>query len=319
MGSDPFHFDAAWLALREPVDHRSRPAALLPLLATAWRTHLWSQVLDLGSGTGSNLRYLGSRLPGGQDWTLVDHDRDLLNHPVGAGTPEPVRSVRRVHGRLADHGLAGVARAHLVTGSALLDLVSKDWLTRLVEACRSAGCGAHFALTYDGEIQWLEGAGHGGTGDPDLDPNDAQDDELLRLSVNAHQRGDKGLGPALGPTASGVADALFRAAGYRTWLLASPWRLGPEDGPLARALVDGWERAALELEVDGDPDRAHRIQAWAVRRRQTIDRGAFKLSVGHQDLLALPADPHPGDQKFPLPKGEGQEKFPLPLGEGKNG
>ena len=299
MGSDPFHFDAAWLALREPVDHRSRPAALLPLLATAWHTHHWSQVLDLGSGTGSNLRYLGSRLPGGQDWTLVDHDRDLLTHPVGAGTPEPVRSVRRVHGSLADDGLAAVARAHLVTGSALLDLVSKAGLRRLVEACRSAGCGVHFALTYDGEIQWFAGAGHGSTGDPDDDPDNDPDDELVRLSVNAHQRGDKGLGPAMGPTASGVADALFRAAGYQTWLLPSPWRLGPEDDRLARALVDGWEHAALEL--DGDPDNAHRIQAWAVRRRRTIDRGAFGLSVGHQDLLAVPADPHPA----PLPEGEG--------------
>ncbi len=302
MGSDPFNFDAAWLALREPVDHRSRPAALLPLLATAWRTHHWSQVLDLGSGTGSNLRYIGSRLPGGQEWTLVDHDRDLLNHPIGADAPEPIRSVRRVHGGLADRGLAAVARAHLVTGSALLDLVSREWLRRLVEACRSAGCGAHFALTYDGEIQWFKGAGHGGGADPDPDPDpdNDPDDELVRLSVNAHQRGDKGLGPALGPTASVVAEALFRAAGYRTWLLASPWHLGPEDGQLARKLIDGWERAALQL--DDDPDHACRIQAWAVRRRRTIDSGAFGLSVGHQDLLALPADPHPR----PLPRGEGE-------------
>ena len=87
--------------------------------------------------------------------------------------------------------------------------------------------------------------------------------------------------------------------GYRTWLLASPWRLGREDGQLAGILIDGWERAALQL--DDDPDHARRIQAWAVRRRRTIDSGALGLSVGHQDLLALPADPHPD----PLPKGEG--------------
>ena len=59
MGSDPFNFDAAWLALREPVDHRSRPAALLPLLATAWRTHHWSQFWISGAGPGRTSATLG--------------------------------------------------------------------------------------------------------------------------------------------------------------------------------------------------------------------------------------------------------------------
>ena len=284
-------FDPGWLELREPVDHRTRAGALLPLLETAWRDHGWSRILDLGSGAGSNLRYLGSRLPKPQDWTLVDHDADLLARAVALGAPTPVRSVRPVHGDLRDAGLAAVAEAHLVTGSALLDLVSREWLGRLVEACRSAGCGAHFALTYDGEIRWTAGDGHRRAGDLETDPADPgdstdPDDELIRNAVNAHQRGEKGLGPALGPTAGEVADALFRAVGYRTWRLSSPWRLGPDDARLAHRLVDGWESAALE--VDDDPERTSRIRAWAQRRRGVVDRGAFGLRVGHQDLLALP-------------------------------
>ena len=280
-------FDPVWLSLREPVDHRSRPAALLPLLESACRIHQWSKVMDLGSGTGSNLRYLGSKLPGSQDWTLVDHDADLLKHPSSVEAAERVRSVHWVQGDLVDQGLTVVAQAHLVTGSALLDLVSREWLERLVKACRSAGCAAHFALTYDGEIRWFAGVGDGSNGDPDVDP----DDELVRQAVNAHQRGDKGFGPALGPTAGLVAKALFQTAGYRTWLLPSPWRLHTEDSRLAQVLVNDWEKAALDM---NDVDHAHRIQAWADRRRGTIDRGVFSLNVGHQDLLALLADPSPG-------------------------
>ena len=34
-------FDPAWLALREPVDHRSRAAAALSLLASAWQAGGW--------------------------------------------------------------------------------------------------------------------------------------------------------------------------------------------------------------------------------------------------------------------------------------
>ncbi len=279
----PATFDADWLALREPTDHLSRAAALIPVLQAAWRSRRWSRILDLGSGTGSNLRYLGPRLSGPQDWTLLDHDPDLL---AQAGASPFVRIVNRVSGDLAAQGLAEVRDAHIVTGAALLDLVSKDWLRRLAKACRSSSSGAYFALTYNGEIQWSVGEGHGVQ---DEDP----DDTLIRQAVNAHQRGDKGLGPALGPMASQVAQAFFQAAGYRTWLMPSAWRLGAADAELARVLIDGWERAALELEArqaDDLADHARRVRVWAERRRQTIDSGDFVLTVGHMDLLALPIE-----------------------------
>lgn len=282
-------FDAGWLALREPVDHRSRAAAAVSLLARAWRQNGWSRVVDLGSGSGSNLRYLAPRLPGPQHWTLIDHDRDLL---AQASAPERVEDLTCVTADLAGGGLDAIAdcRAQLATGSALLDLVSSAWLNRLVDACRQAGCAAHFALSYDGSIQW-----HAAPDDPRA--ADDPDDGRVRRAVNAHQRRDKGFGAALGPMAGLVAETAFRAVGYRVWLLRSPWRLGPDDGPLARALVDGWEAAAVELAGAGD--KAGRgpagidpaaVRSWAARRRATIAGGAFGLTVGHVDLLALPPD-----------------------------
>ena len=276
-------FDPAWLALREPVDHRSRAAAAMSLLAPAWRAAGWSRVVDLGSGTGSNLRYLAPKLPGVRHWTLVDRDADLLARgavPAGA-------EVTRFVGDLAAAGLDAVGKsdADLVTGSALLDLVSKGWLGALAGACRDADCAALFALTYDGGIQWQAAA-------DDARPADDPDDALVRRAVNSHQRRDKGLGPALGPLAGLTAETLFRAAGYRVWLFPSPWRLGPDDEALAHALVDGWESAAAEELQDAPGDRAadaDRVRTWAARRRATIESGRFGLTVGHLDLLALPA------------------------------
>ena len=263
-------FDATWLALREPVDHRSRARALLPLLKVFWRRARWSHVLDLGSGTGSNLRYLGPRLPDGQVWTLVDHDPTLLER---ATAPARVRDLNRVCGDVADEGLELVKDADLVTSSALLDLVSEEWLRAVAEACRQAACGVLFALSYDGSIVWnREGA------DEDLA------DILTRNAVNAHQRRNKGLGPALGPTAGPVARTLFENAGFRTWFLPSPWRVDQRDSALAGALVEGWERAALEE----SPSQGDHIREWAERRRQRVATGEFDLTVGHVDLLALP-------------------------------
>ncbi len=262
-------FDAGWLAMREPVDHRSRAPKLLEPLRAWWRARRAAAVLDLGSGTGSNVRYLAGKLPGLQRWTVVDHDPGLLGR-VG-GRDEGLQ-LRRVVGDLASKGLAEVGGADLVTASALLDLVSADWLRALAQACTSNGSAVLFALTYDGTMTW------GGT----VDPTDA----LVRDAINEHQRRDKGIGPALGPDAARVADELFRQQGYSTWLLASPWLLGPTDAPLSRALIDGWVGAALEMR----PHQAEPIREWGLRRREDASREDFALSVGHLDLLALPPE-----------------------------
>ena len=268
-------FDADWLTLREPIDHRSRAESLLAPLCDTWLARGWSRVLDLGSGTGSNLRYLTPRLPAGQEWVLVDHDHlRTLRH---AEAPASVRSLTIVPGDLLHEGLAAIPHADLVTASAVLDLASEDWLRRVVHACADAGRGAHFALSYDGEIRWSAG------GEPGGQREDDPDDALVRAAVNAHQTGDKGLGPALGPAAGPVAERLFRTAGYQTRLLPSPWRLDAADAPLVRRLIDGWEAAAIEVR----PGAVDRIRAWADRRRATVTTGRFVLSVGHQDLLAL--------------------------------
>ena len=279
--SQPETFSPDWLALREPADHRARAADLLPPLRAAWRTAGWRRILDLGSGAGSNLRYLAPRLPGPQAWTLLDHDADLLARAAAA---DPAHRVTRLRGDLAREGVAAVADAHLVTCSALLDLVSAGWLGSLARACRAASCGVLLALSYDGTMRWLPAPGEESAGGPAAD--DA-DDRLLQRLVNAHQRRDRQPAPALGPDAAQAAAALLAAAGYRTTLRPSPWRLGPADAALAGELVAGWERAALE--IASGPAQARRVRAWAARRRGTIAAGSFRLVVGHQDLLALPA------------------------------
>jgi SAM-dependent methyltransferase len=270
-------FDPDWLALREPADHRARAHGLLEPLFSWLGQRGRARVLDLGSGTGSNFRYLAPRLGGKQQWTLVDRDASLLARSMetdGAGDSR-VTSVVRVCGELAREGLEAVANADLVTASALLDLVSEAWLEQLVGACRSEGCAALLALTWDGTIEWDV---------PDRETG--ADDALVLDAVRAHQRRDKGLGSALGPSAGAAAEGAFRAAGFRTLLRPSPWRLGRDDAELAHALLDGWERAATEQR----PDQLARIRGWAERRRSDMGERDFRLAVGHVDLLALPSD-----------------------------
>src|SRR5688572_30207482 len=73
-------FSPTWLDLREPLDASSRAVHLVGMLSQArsmQEVQTRVDVLDLGSGTGANLRYLAPLL-GRQSWRLIDRDDALL-------------------------------------------------------------------------------------------------------------------------------------------------------------------------------------------------------------------------------------------------
>src|SRR5262245_50976271 len=105
---------SGWLALREPADAAARSSSLLSHLAEGLPDDRPLRIVDLGSGTGSNIRYLSPRLPHPQDWLAVDRDAALL-----AMAPPGVRTQTMELGALDDE--RALADRHLVTASALLD------------------------------------------------------------------------------------------------------------------------------------------------------------------------------------------------------
>ena len=68
-------FTPDWLRLREPLDSASRDGSLVEWLPHVTGTR---QVVDLGAGTGANLRFLAPLLGGAQEWLLVDDDAGVL-------------------------------------------------------------------------------------------------------------------------------------------------------------------------------------------------------------------------------------------------
>src|SRR5690348_8953010 len=55
---------ADWLSLREAADAAARSEALARAIADGLRDHAPLRLVDLATGTGSNIRYLAPRLPG---------------------------------------------------------------------------------------------------------------------------------------------------------------------------------------------------------------------------------------------------------------
>ena len=279
-----------WLGLREPADEAARSELLTRAIAGSIRGGEPVDVLDLATGTGSNIRYLVDRVPRRQRWLAVDRSTALLAElrermsSWGAARGYDVWtnaercSIRGAHiecdvetrqvnlGALDDHAI--FTGRHLVTASALLDLVSTEWLSALASRCRAEGASALFTITYNGRSSCA--------------PVEPQDD-IVRDRLNRHQKTDKGLGgPAAGPHAVECAERCFAEAGYRVQREPSDWILEPVQSDLQRMLIEGWADAAMEMAPDGDST----IARWRARRLAHIAAGRSRVVVGHDDVAA---------------------------------
>ena len=281
---------AGWLRLREPADTAARSASLTDTIAGEIVGTEPVHVLDLATGTGSNLRYLAARLPGRQRWLVVDRNSALLAHvPAltsawGAARRYDVRAdadgyvirgerlechveTRRLDLSTLDDAEIFVGR-HLVTASALLDLVSEQWLSALAARCRAVGAAALFAVTYTGRSVCSP-----------VEPEDGMICDLL----NRHQKTDKGLGgPAAGPDAAQCAARCFAQVGYHVRTAPSDWALGSGERELQRQLIEGWAEAASHVA----PGDVSRIERWRARRLEHVDTDRSRVVVGHLDVAA---------------------------------
>ncbi len=132
-------FSAEWLTLREPHDRRARNPAVLDALARAFAGRDAIAVVDLGCGTGATLRAVSELLPRRQSWRLLDRDLALLAAASTAASASLALSAEiAIATEVVDlaRGLEAAldGNGHLVTMSALLDLVSATWLDRLAGA-----------------------------------------------------------------------------------------------------------------------------------------------------------------------------------------
>lgn len=257
-------FSAEWLALREPFDLRARHGGLLRQAATSLAGRRAVTIVDLACGTGATMRALAPHLRMPQSWRLFDNDLSLLAKVPSAANVH-VHALDLVH----DLEAALDGPVDLVTTSALLDLVSADWLERLVVEVAARKLPLYAALSYDGRV--------------DFTPEDPRDAAVI-AAVNLHQRGDKGFGSALGPSAAHTAVECLQRVGYVVERGAADWLLGEADLSMQEAMLTGWALAASET-----GEVSHEAAAeWLVSRRAALATKRSRITVGHQDFFATP-------------------------------
>lgn len=277
-------FSEEWLRLREPADAAARSHEIAASLVAhlADRTEL--KFVDLGCGTGANLRHTALLFPSGaqQRWRLLDHDprllryaRELLMAWADAAVETPSTLKLRKHGREIEVTFdvkdlsAGVESllesGGIVTASAFFDLVSEDWIVRFAKAAAASGAAVYAPLIYNGLQIWSP-------------PHPA--DWPMLAAFNVHQRRDKGFGRAAGPNAAVSLHVALCDRGYSVTRGDSSWRLGPQDASLIAMLAESTAAAVSELGLFDE--RA--ILTWKESRHR-----AASCLIGHTDLVALPA------------------------------
>ena len=262
-------FSADWLALREPHDLRARNRTVLDAVIASLKDLRQIRIVDLACGTGSTLRALSPYIAGQQNWRLADNDLGLLARASATTKPAgvTVATVPLDLNRDLEAVLDGPV--DLITTSALLDLVSEPWLERLTVEIAARSIPLYAALSYDGRIE--------------MSPADPLDAAMI-AAVNAHQRTDKGFGPALGPAAADAAISRFEALGCSVVHGASDWVIGPQDRDMQMEILGGWAGAAREV---GDLPLADTVE-WLTRRRGAVAAGRSSIRVGHVDFFAAP-------------------------------
>jgi SAM-dependent methyltransferase len=273
-------FSPEWLALREPADVRARDPGLLMALAEHLAQRETIEVVDLGCGTGSNIRATAPALGPEQRWTLVDYDPVLLEaarealldwadessengESIALKKEGRAIAVRFLQADLMQNLEAVIGgQPDLVTASALFDLCSADFIRRTARAVAAEGAAFYTVLTYDGVQTWSP-----------AHPADAE----MTAAFNAHQETDKGFGSAAGPAAPEALALAFREQGYAVQEASTPWRIDSSEQTLINMLADGFAGAVAEIgRVSPDV-----VANWlSVRRTNSL--------VGHTDTLALP-------------------------------
>lgn len=272
-------FSAAWLDVREDADRRARNGDVADALAAWFALRDGITVVDLGAGTGANLRATAPLLPARQHWRLIENDGALIDAAKErfarwADTAQTAdndvmhleRAGQSITVSFQRYDLiAGIAplvadRPGLVTASALFDLTSTAFMRDCVRTVADARSAFLATLTYNGTQRWT--------------PPRPLDNQVI-AAINRHQLGDKGFGPAAGPLAAAELGDQLRISGFSVSEGDSPWQLTKRDQPLIEALKQGTAEAALEAGLDDGS-----VARW----RSTAHNGAM---IGHTDLFAV--------------------------------
>ena len=202
-------FQNKWLNLRETVDRNSRNKRILYLINKFFKNKKNIRIVDLGSGTGSNYRFLKSQLLNNQYWFFVDISHQSTNY--FKKNIKLSSKIKKTNFKIVD-AINNLEKINfndynLVTGSAFLDILPKTWFKNFHKLNVDTEI-VYFALNYNGNFKFF--------------PKHKDDKRILNI-FNKDQKSDKGIGEvAVGPDCTELINKVFKRT-HKTYVLDSRW------------------------------------------------------------------------------------------------
>jgi len=202
-------FENSWLLSREKIDSVSRNKKAIEKINKYTNFTKNLNIIDLGCGTGSNFRYLNPKILKKQSWKMIDISNLSLSYlkknirfsqkiqNITFKNEDIIKNLEKINFKDFD----------IVTGSALLDIMPKEWFVEFSKINKSTKI-IYFSINYDGNFKFY--------------PKHKDDDKIVKL-FNKDQMSDKGIGKkAVGPKCTQIINKLFQRT-HKTYVFNSDW------------------------------------------------------------------------------------------------
>ena len=259
-------FNNSWLFQREKIDNLSKSKTLIKRINNVLKELNDIRIIDLGTGTGSNFRYLSKKINYyNQNWTLMDISKNSL---------EEAKNNIRINKKIKKISIINndiIKNIHdtnfnnfdLVSGSAFLDIMPRQWFksfhykninTKII----------YFSINYDGYFTFF--------------PKHKLDKKVLDL-FNFDQKSKKVSNlKAVGPDCCKIIHKYFYKT-HKTYLRTSNWNK-----------ISNKKFQLMFLDFCSDVIHKHGkndFSEWFEFRKQKIALNKSKLTVHNKDFLAV--------------------------------
>ena len=282
-----------WLAHRYACDAEARHPEIEHKFLAFFEQHQTAlKVVDVGSGTGANVRYYFDHIPHAQEWTLIEQNgslRDECRRSLAAFAKEQgydwqerddtfrladaqkTATIRLVPGRIEHiEQLADLSQTDVVTANAVFDLLSYEHFDTLVGTLARHNVCLLATLNYY-ETSFL--------------PFSEEDYRFTRW-YHLHMKRPQPTGIAMGPDCSEEMLDVLAEHHMMIEQEGSQWHLKQHATTMHHYLLHFIEHAVAELSLS--TDEQHDFDAWLSHKKTLCRQRKLEIIVDHSDIFAYP-------------------------------
>lgn len=279
---------STWLDERYQYDIDARNNKVEQFCLNHFNNLLEINIVDVGSGTGSNFINLSEKFIQNQHWTFLEQDESLISHSLKRIKQKLAsrgyiitqqnnklifqKSSRRitiqtVNGSLLDiDKLINLTNTNLITASAIFDLFSIEQFKVFSEQVHQEKVSVLSTLNYTSMH---------------FEPSTASDDQFIKL-YNAHMKREQSFGTGMGSDCYANMESYYAINNIATITGDSDWNLDNSAKTMHTFLLTFMADSIAEL--DNVPKN---LQQWVKEKRELSAQARLKIIVSHGDTFTF--------------------------------